>query len=49
VQFIYAGPDADKAEMQDGILADVAPTLLYLMGVAQPVEMTGHSLVTFKK
>jgi 2,3-bisphosphoglycerate-independent phosphoglycerate mutase len=49
VQFIYAGPNADKATMQDGILADVAPTLLYLMGVAQPEEMTGHSLVTFKK
>jgi 2,3-bisphosphoglycerate-independent phosphoglycerate mutase len=49
VQFIYAGPDADKAVMQDGILADVAPTLLHLMGVAQPEEMTGHTLVTFKK
>ena len=49
VHFIYAGPDADKAVMQDGILADVAPTLLYLMGVAQPEVMTGHSLVTFKK
>ena len=49
VQFIYAGPDADKAEMQDGILADVAPTLLYLLGVPQPEEMTGHTLVTFKK
>ena len=49
VEFIYAGPNADKAEMQNGILADVAPTLLYLMGVAQPVEMTGHTLVTFMK
>jgi len=49
VQFIYAGPDADKAQMQDGILADVAPTLLYLLGVPQPEEMTGHTLVTFKK
>ncbi len=49
VQFIYAGPNADKAEMQDGILADVAPTLLYLLGVPKPEEMTGHSLVTFKK
>jgi len=48
VQFIYAGPNADKAVMQDGILADVAPTLLHLMGVAQPAEMTGHTLVTFK-
>jgi 2,3-bisphosphoglycerate-independent phosphoglycerate mutase len=48
VHFIYAGPNADKAQMQDGILADVAPTLLYLMGIPQPPEMTGHSLVTFK-
>jgi 2,3-bisphosphoglycerate-independent phosphoglycerate mutase len=49
VHFIYAGPNADQAEMQDGILADVAPTLLYLMDVPKPPEMTGHSLVTFKK
>jgi 2,3-bisphosphoglycerate-independent phosphoglycerate mutase len=48
VQFIYAGPNADKAQMQDGILADVAPTLLYLMDIPQPPEMTGHSLVTFR-
>jgi 2,3-bisphosphoglycerate-independent phosphoglycerate mutase len=48
VQFIYAGPNADKAVLQDGILADVAPTILSLMGIAQPAEMTGHSLVTFK-
>jgi 2,3-bisphosphoglycerate-independent phosphoglycerate mutase len=49
VQFIYAGPNADKAVMEDGILADVAPTLLYLLGIPKPEEMTGHSLVTFKK
>jgi 2,3-bisphosphoglycerate-independent phosphoglycerate mutase len=49
VQFIYAGPNADRAVLEDGILADVAPTLLYLMGVAQPVEMTGHSLVSFRR
>jgi len=48
VQFIYAGPNADKAVMADGILADVAPTLLYLMNIPKPDEMTGHSLVTFK-
>ena len=48
VHFIYAGPNHDKAEMKDGILADVAPTLLYLLGLPQPQEMTGHSLVTFK-
>ena len=49
VEFIYAGPDADHAVLQDGILADVAPTLLHLLGIAQPEEMTGHTLVTFKK
>jgi 2,3-bisphosphoglycerate-independent phosphoglycerate mutase len=30
---------------RNGILADVAPTLLRLMGLAQPEEMTGRSLV----
>jgi 2,3-bisphosphoglycerate-independent phosphoglycerate mutase len=49
VQFIYAGPNADKAVLEDGILADVAPTLLYLLDVPQPPEMTGHTLVTFRK
>ncbi|HEV3271326.1 MAG TPA: 2,3-bisphosphoglycerate-independent phosphoglycerate mutase [Candidatus Methylacidiphilales bacterium] len=49
VHFIYAGPDAGKAVLEDGILADVAPTLLYLLGIPKPEEMTGHSLVTFKK
>jgi 2,3-bisphosphoglycerate-independent phosphoglycerate mutase len=28
-----------------GILADVAPTVLHLLGVPQPAEMTGQSLV----
>jgi 2,3-bisphosphoglycerate-independent phosphoglycerate mutase len=31
--------------LDDGRLADVAPTLLELMGVAQPPEMTGRSLL----
>ncbi len=31
--------------LADGRLADVAPTLLALMGLAQPAEMTGHSLI----
>ena len=36
------------ASVENGILADVAPTVLTLMGVEQPAEMTGHSLVTIK-
>jgi 2,3-bisphosphoglycerate-independent phosphoglycerate mutase len=31
--------------LDNGRLADVAPTLLDLMGIAKPAEMTGHSLV----
>ena len=29
----------------EGILADVAPTILALLGIAQPAEMTGRSLL----
>ncbi len=29
----------------DGILADIAPTMLYLMGLPQPEEMTGKTLI----
>jgi len=32
-------------EIQDGGLADVAPTVLKLLGIKQPSEMTGKSLV----
>lgn len=32
-------------EIEDGILADVAPTILKLMGLSNPVEMTGKVLV----
>jgi 2,3-bisphosphoglycerate-independent phosphoglycerate mutase len=32
------------SHLRDGILADVAPTVLALMGVSQPAEMTGQCL-----
>jgi 2,3-bisphosphoglycerate-independent phosphoglycerate mutase len=35
--------------MGDGILADIAPTLLEMLGVAQPPSMTGHSLLRKKE
>ena len=35
-------------EVHNGILADVAPTVLDLMGIAKPEEMTGKSLVELK-
>jgi 2,3-bisphosphoglycerate-independent phosphoglycerate mutase len=35
-----------KGTVKDGILADVAPSILTLMGLEQPKEMTGKSLIT---
>lgn len=37
------GPEGTS--VSDGILADVAPTVLQLMGLNQPAEMTGRSLI----
>ncbi|OMP31725.1 2,3-bisphosphoglycerate-independent phosphoglycerate mutase [Mangrovimonas sp. DI 80] len=37
--------DKDKTKITDGILGDIAPTILKLMGVPQPEAMTRHSLV----
>ena len=37
--------DGDVKEVKDGILADIAPTILKLMGIAQPECMTGTPLV----
>ena len=35
----------EGASVQDGILADVAPTILKIMGIPQPAEMTGKVLI----
>ena len=37
--------DKDIVRVQDGILADIAPTILHIMGILPPPEMTGKSLV----
>ncbi len=37
--------DGNAKAIQDGILADVAPTLLDLLGIKPPQEMTGHTLI----
>jgi 2,3-bisphosphoglycerate-independent phosphoglycerate mutase len=43
VPLIYVGRSA-KVVKANGILSDIAPTMLYLMGLTQPAEMTGKSL-----
>lgn len=40
---LVGGPEG--ARLHDGRLADLAPTLLALMGLAPPPEMTGQSLI----
>jgi 2,3-bisphosphoglycerate-independent phosphoglycerate mutase len=48
VHFLYVAADADRYTLNDGILADVAPTLLEMLGLSQPKAMTGHSLLQKK-
>lgn len=36
---------SDRTLRQDGTLADIAPTMLEMMGIAQPEDMTGKSLL----
>ncbi len=45
VPLIYIGRNASL--QNGGALSDLAPTLLQMMGLAQPSEMTGKSLVLF--
>ncbi len=46
VPFIYFGRQATARD--GGTLSDVAPTMLHLMGMEQPAEMTGTPIVTVK-
>jgi 2,3-bisphosphoglycerate-independent phosphoglycerate mutase len=45
VPLVYVGRPARIAE--GGALQDVAPTLLAVMGLPKPPQMTGHSLLRF--
>jgi len=45
VPFILVNADPAYKLREDGCLADIAPTLIELMGMEQPEEMTGRSLL----
>ncbi len=46
VPFILAGERYVGAKLrEDGVLADIAPTMLDMMGLEQPEEMTGQSMI----
>lgn len=44
VPFVYVTKN-QKAKVENGVLADVAPSILHIMGMSQPVDMTGHDLI----
>lgn len=46
VPFVYVTANPGPARTQNGILADVAPSILKIMGLPQPAEMTGKALIT---
>ncbi|MFT6333234.1 MAG: 2,3-bisphosphoglycerate-independent phosphoglycerate mutase [Lentimonas sp.] len=46
VPFILVGNKVDNIKLQNGRLCDVAPTILNLMNVQQPAEMTGKTLIS---
>ena len=45
VPFIYV-TDNNSATVKDGRLADVAPSILHIMGLEQPADMTGENLIS---
>src|SRR5574344_2064911 len=47
VPFIYV-TDNNSAKVKDGRLADVAPSILHIMGMEQPSDMTGENLIEDK-
>jgi 2,3-bisphosphoglycerate-independent phosphoglycerate mutase len=47
VPFIYVGRFAKISKQHGGTLADIAPTLLNLLNLPQPKEMTGQNLLSF--
>jgi len=44
VPFVYVTENKD-AKVENGKLADVAPSILHILDLKQPSEMTGHSLI----
>ncbi|MBB5349783.1 2,3-bisphosphoglycerate-independent phosphoglycerate mutase [Haloferula luteola] len=46
VRLFYVANETAGVQLADGILADVAPTLLAMLGLPQPSQMTGKSLLS---
>lgn len=46
VPLVYVGADHANVQLQEGVLADIAPTILSLLGADIPADMTGKVLVS---
>ncbi len=46
VPLVYVGKQAASIALSDGALCDIAPTLLQLLAMEAPAEMTGKSLIS---
>lgn len=44
VPFVIVDPDGDRPLRSGGALCDVGPTILAMLGIEQPTEMTGRAL-----
>ena len=44
VPFVYV-TENKNAKVENGVLADVAPSILHILGMAQPADMTGQDLI----
>ena len=49
VPFIFIRRDVDGVKLRQGSLRDIAPTILQLLGIPRPAEMTGDTLITTKE
>lgn len=48
VPLVYVNQREQQVTLNNGRLCDIAPTLLTMMGLEQPAEMTGQTLVSYR-
>ena len=49
VRLIYVNENQKGVQLREGILGDIAPTILQILGTPQPSQMTGKSLISDPK
>jgi 2,3-bisphosphoglycerate-independent phosphoglycerate mutase len=46
VPLVLVARDTGGILLREGVLGDIAPTMLSMMGIEKPAEMTGNNLIT---